>query len=194
MNELKDIPYENNLKFASFDITNIYTNIPTRELSNIIKYLCIQNNVDLTIQTKLKQICNTFLSQNYFQFNNSYYLQGLGMRAPTSSIFSEIHLNFLENTIIYNILEHKIIGYFCYMDNILIVYKDSNTNIHKVQNLFNEVSPTIFFTIEEEENNSINFLDISNYKNNGISFKIYRKFTTTDLIIPYDLNQPPIRA
>ena len=54
-------------------------------------------------------------------------------------------------------------------------------------NLFNEVFPTLSFTIEEE-NNSINFLDI--YKNNDICFRIYRKPTATDLIIPYDLNHP----
>jgi hypothetical protein len=56
------------------------------------------------------------------------------MGAPTSSIFSEIYLQFLENTIIYNIIvEHKIIGCFHYMDDILIVYKDSNTDIQSAK-------------------------------------------------------------
>ena len=55
------------------------------------------------------------------------------MGAPSSSILSEVHLQFLENTQIYNILvQHQIAGYFSYVDNILIVYNNNNTDIHKV--------------------------------------------------------------
>jgi len=46
------------------------------------------------------------------------------MGAPTSSILSEIYLQYLENTEIFDILlKHHIIGYFRYVDDILIVYK-----------------------------------------------------------------------
>lgn len=104
------------------------------------------------------------------------------MGAPTSCIFSEIYLQFLENTKIYDFLiKHRIIGYFRYVDDILIVYKDKITDIHKMLDLlFNDVPPTLSFTIEEAENNSINFLDIYIYKNNDICFKIYIKLTATD--------------
>jgi hypothetical protein len=37
MNDLKEIPFEEDLKFASFDISYMYTNIPTNELSEIIE-------------------------------------------------------------------------------------------------------------------------------------------------------------
>ena len=112
------------------------------------------------------------------------------MGATTSAIVSEIYLQFMENTKIYDILvKHGIIRYFWYVD-ILTVHKDKITDIHKVLGLFNEVSPTLSFNIEEEENNSINFLDISIYKNNDICFKMYRKPTATELIIPYNSNRP----
>ena len=115
----------------------------------------------------------------------------LATGVTTSSTFSEIYLQLMENTKIYDILvKHGIIGYFQHVDDILIVYKDKITDIHKVLDLFNEVSRTLSFTIQEE-NNSINFLDISIYKKNDIYFKIYRKPTATDLIIPYDSNHPP---
>jgi hypothetical protein len=35
--ELKKIPFSHNLRWASFDITNMYTNIPTGELTRIIE-------------------------------------------------------------------------------------------------------------------------------------------------------------
>jgi hypothetical protein len=46
MPDLMDIQYKNDLKFASFHITNMYTNIPTQKLRDVTKYLHIHNNVD----------------------------------------------------------------------------------------------------------------------------------------------------
>ena len=132
--------------------------------------------------TKLHPIQNIQFSQT----------QGLAMGVASSSIRSEVYLQFLENTQIYNILiQHQIILYFRYVDDILIVYSDNNTGIYQVLDLFNNISPIMNFTIEKEQNNSINFLDISICNNQKISFNVHRKPTTTDIIIPTDSNHPP---
>ena len=48
------------------------------------------------------------------------------------------------------------------------------------------------FTVEEEMDNSINFLDITISKDeNKISFNVCRKPTATDIIIRNDLCHPP---
>ena len=47
------------------------------------------------------------------------------------------------------------------MDDILIVYKNKVINIQEVLDYFNNTTPTMTFTIEEEVNNRINFLDIT---------------------------------
>ena len=93
INDLKEITFEKDMKFASFDTSNMYTNIQTNELSAISEVLHSHNNIDKAILSELNQLCNTVLAQNYFQFNNSYYVQktGLAMGAPTSSIFSAIY-------------------------------------------------------------------------------------------------------
>ena len=65
------------------------------------------------------------------------------MGAPTSSIFSEIYLQFLENTKIFDILtKHILLVYFQYVDDILIVYQHNTTDEHKVLNTFNNLTPT----------------------------------------------------
>jgi hypothetical protein len=53
------------------------------------------------------------------------------------------------------------------------------------------VGCSVKFTIEEEKQNKLNFLDItiSKYGNN-VSFDIYRKHTTTDTIVPNDSCHP----
>jgi hypothetical protein len=40
LNDLTDVPYDSSIKFASFDITNMYSNIPTKDLLKIINMLC----------------------------------------------------------------------------------------------------------------------------------------------------------
>jgi hypothetical protein len=176
VDEVKSIPYNPNLRFASFDISNMYTNIPTNQLPDIIKHLRTENNVDSSIQTELQKLCSTVLAQIYFQFNNSYYLQehGLAMGSPTFSIFSELYLQHLENTIIFEILvKYKNVGYFRYVNDILIVYNEYGTDIHEVLSRFNNMSLTIYFTIETERNNSINYVDINITRNNNFCFNIY---------------------
>ena len=66
MKDLLDTPYDANLKLASFDITNMYTNIPTNELPNIIQNLCTTNNINPTAQAEIIHLCNIILNQNYF--------------------------------------------------------------------------------------------------------------------------------
>jgi hypothetical protein len=47
------------------------------------------------------------------------------------------------------------------------------------------------FTLEKEQNNRINFLDITVTKSqDGLSFKIYRKPMTTDIVIPNNSCHP----
>ena len=114
------------------------------------------------------------------------------MGAPTSSIFSEIYLQHLENTVLSDIIiKHNVLGYFRYVDDILIIYKEEQTYIHHVLDICNAATPTLSFTIEKEKH-STNFLYITIYKTNSrLSFRIYRKPTTTDNIIPQDSNHPP---
>ena len=94
---IADIPYNNKLRLASFDIVNMYTNIPTDEHLPIIEMTCQNNHVDEDTKLDLIKLTRTLLDQNYFRFNNTTFLQsdGLAMGAPTSSILSELYLQYL---------------------------------------------------------------------------------------------------
>lgn len=52
------------------------------------------------------------------------------MSAPSSVIVAEIFSQFMGCNNMYNILlKHKVIGYFRYMDYILLIYNDKLTDI-----------------------------------------------------------------
>jgi hypothetical protein len=70
------------------------------------------------------------------------------------------------------------------MDDILILYNSDMTHTDQVLEEFNNLQPDITLTMGRESKSSINLLDLTiNNKNGQLKFKIYRKPTTTDLII-----------
>ena len=97
MNDLNEIPFDNELKFVSFDISNMYTNIPTNELIEIIENMCKRNGLERTIYNDIIKTRKLMIAQNYFQHANNQYIQeqDLAMGAPTSSILSEVYLQHL---------------------------------------------------------------------------------------------------
>ena len=152
-----------------------------------------ENQLDDRITKELIKIIRTVIEQNYFTFQNQKYFQktGLAMGAPSSAVLSEVYLQHLEHTEIIKIItQHNILGYFRYVDDILMSYDENSTDMHEVHTAYNKLASTIKFTIETE--NNINFLDIAiQNKENGLIFGIHRKSTTTDVIIHKTSCHPP---
>jgi hypothetical protein len=107
------------------------------------------------------------------------------MGAPTSAILAEIYIQYLEHNIIASILQkYKIVNYFRYVDDILIIYNTQTTDIHDTLDEFNTINPKLKFTIEKQQDNTINYLDLTILNHNGsLDCSIYRKPTATDTII-----------
>ena len=82
---------------ASIDIDNMYTNFPIQDTLIILE----KNLIDTGIldKKKMKDLINLLkivLEQNYFVFDNKYYLQEDGL-AMLSSLLADIYLNQFEN-------------------------------------------------------------------------------------------------
>jgi hypothetical protein len=52
-----DIPFDNDLKLISFDIMNMYSKVPVKELIKITEIMCKQNDLNKEISEIIK-ICN----------------------------------------------------------------------------------------------------------------------------------------
>jgi hypothetical protein len=124
--DLKEIPIDSDLRFASFDITDMFYNVPTTDLVKIIEHSCDQHELHQDIKTEILNLSNTVIQQNYFQCQDLIYLQkeGLTMGTLSSPLFSEIFLKRIEVTkIVHILLQYHIVGYFHYVFDILIAYK-----------------------------------------------------------------------
>jgi hypothetical protein len=79
------------------------------------------------------------------------------------------------------LLEHRIIGFYRYVDDILIMHDSNVTHVDQVLAEFNMLHPNLALTTEKEINSSINFLHLIVCNKNGhLEFKIYRKPRNTD--------------
>lgn len=126
-----DNPYDQNLKLASSDITNVYSSVPTDKLRNIINIMCERHDMNDKLKQEIVKVSKLLIEQNSFKFHDTVYVQneGLPIGAATLSIFfSEMYLQYIEHTEIYDkLLKYQVEGYFRYMDDILIVYKENQS-------------------------------------------------------------------
>jgi hypothetical protein len=114
------------------------------------------------------------------------------MGAPSSGLVAEIFLQHLEHLHLPQLThKHKIINYWRYVDDILIAYDPSHTNIQAILQDFNSKHTNLQFTAETETGNNINYLDVSIHRSpKCLKISIFRKPTFTDTIIPYTSNHP----
>lgn len=78
---------------ASFDIVNLFTNVPINETLDILRDNLSKNpSLPKESQKELLKLTETTLKQNYFVFNNTFYMQneGMAMGSPLSSVLSEL--------------------------------------------------------------------------------------------------------
>jgi hypothetical protein len=164
IHDLLDLKFEPQYRLCSFDTISMYTNIPTDVLPNILQNIMEAQWVDTGYIKHILTLVQVVLGQNYFRHENELFqqIEGLAMGAPTSSLLSEVFLQSLEHNSIYNILvENKIVAYFRYVDDILIVHDNQETDIAHMLLLFNNLYPNLTFTMELEEDMKINFSDLA---------------------------------
>jgi hypothetical protein len=62
--DVQQILFDEELKFASFSITNMYTNVPNRKVIEIIHGILTKNDVDQRIKKEVHDICDVIIQQN----------------------------------------------------------------------------------------------------------------------------------
>lgn len=139
-------------------------------------------------------LLNHCLCQNYFSFNRTIYQQpdGLAMGSCLSPFLADIFMDSLENNHIINNNNTEILHWFRYVDDCLCFLDCDRVQAENLLQKINNIHPNISFTLEMENNNKINFLDLSISRDptNQLKFSIFRKPTQTDHAIPDHSNHP----
>lgn len=190
INKAKNVQVNPHDLLVSFDIVNLFTNVPVDQTLDIVKdHLNKDSNLLPEAITELLTLLKEALKQNYFKFNDKYYSQpnGLAMGSPLSSLLANVYLNHIENKYIFSDLnkqKNKITEYHRYVDDTILIFKGNTRQLDLLHKFLNNITPNLKFTMETEQSNKINFLDITIEKiDNRLDFSIYRKPTTSNQTI-----------
>ena len=174
---------------VSFDVTSLYTNIPIIETLNIIKGY-VNNDDQFTRKTAIPQdkfldLVHLVLTTTWYTFNSQFYkhTDSVAMGGPASSTTAEIYMQAYERTAITTAL-HPLKVWERFVDDVYSILKlmDLENFFHHINNLHQNIK----FTVEEESNGELVFLDNLLKQNNAeISVLVYRKPTQTEEYLHY---------
>ena len=141
--------------------------MPVHDTISIVKDLLIEGEkLNHKQIDELILLLNVLLKQNYFTFNNNFYLQefGLAMGSPLSGLLADLYLHHFENTYMFsenNKFCNNIKFYARYVDDTFIIFNGTLRQIEKLKHYLNSLSKNIQFTLETEVDNKLNFLDLT---------------------------------
>ena len=192
--DIQNLEINKNTKMLTLDIKDLYVNLPIKDTIKITKYWLDKNNNSKQESEQIIDIIQTILEQNYFHYQNKFYkpAYGIAMGSPISSTMAEIYLQYIEETHLKQWLDDKkVIYYRRYVDDILILFNDQKLDETNIITDFNKIDKNLQFKETKEDNNTINYLDLTLHRyNNKIEMEIYRKPTTSDITINYHSNHP----
>ncbi|BHF80878.1 hypothetical protein SprV_0702400600 [Sparganum proliferum] len=191
LEKLKGLSLHPNEVMVSFDVTSLFTSIPqdlaieTIELLLQSKYDETENRLGRAQVLQLLKFC----LRAYFTFDGTIYEQvkDTPMGSPISGFIAEAVLQRLESLVFQH---HKPKFWARYVDDTFVVIDRDQLLTFKER--LNAVFPDIQFTMEEEENNQLAFLDVFVCRKDcgGLKTKVFRKATNTMQVLNFDSNHP----
>ncbi|XP_063871036.1 uncharacterized protein LOC135106189 [Scylla paramamosain] len=177
-----------NKKMASFDVKSLFTNVPVEGAIEAVKRASEDiNEENLPIPREdyinLVELCVKF---GAFTFEGQEYSQhkGLAMGSPLSAVMACLYMETLETDNFIRIMSRGS-TWLRYVDDVLVIVP-KGTNINNKLTLLNKVHKDTQFTVEEEQDNRLPFLDTVIWREEeGVSFSVYRKPTNKDDFIHY---------
>ena len=183
VSQLEQFNNTDSLFMSSFDISNLYTNIPIHETINILLNLIYSNGVISFLglsRNLFKNLLELASCNSFFVFNDVLYKQtdGLGMGLPLSGCLSNIFLCFNESIWLSNCpINFKPVFYKRYLDDTFILFHHPSHAPLFLQYMNNQ-HPNITFTMENEHNRKLPFLDVLvDRGDNKFNTSVYRKPT-----------------
>ena len=186
-------PIPDNCFLVSMDVRSLYTNIPHKEGIEAVKESLEKKPPSAPIIVILTFL-NLILTLNNFIFNGINYLQvkGCAMGTKCAPCYANIFMGKFEETYIYPRIKKHCILYLRYIDDIFMIWKGTKAEFKEFIDEINQCHLTIKFDYEIDEN-SINFLDTTVYKDSNYKLRttLYKKPTDRQNYLHLKSEHPP---
>ena len=191
---IKNIAIEEDEILVSFDVVSLFTSVPVDHAIDIVVNL-LDCDDSLSSRTQLSsqdiktglEICS---KSTLFSFRNVLYRQTFGtpMGSCISPILANIFMEYVENTALTTFHTPPKL-WLRYVDDTFCILKQEH--IVEFHQHINSVCRHIQFTMEEEQESSLPFLDVLVLRhNNTLCTQVYRKPTHTDRYLHFDSHHP----
>lgn len=188
---------------ASFDVENLYTNIPHDLGLEAIQYWLEKYEKELPARinkTFVLEGIKFILENNYFCFNDTYFLQikGTAMGTKFAPIYATLVLGYLEEKL-YVQIEKDFDSEFRqyieqnfkrFLDDCFILFIRSTDDLDKLHRTLNALHPSIKYTMDKSKSN-LSFLDTMVINKGGrIQTDIFYKPTDSKQYLLYTSCHP----
>ena len=180
-------------KLISLDVVSMYTNI-----SCDLAVQCVEKRWDEVSQhcsipkDQFLYALSMCISSTVFQFEDCFYQQikGLAMGGSVSAVLANIVMEDFEIEA-HNYIPFLIFCYKRYVDDIFLIVHQNE--VRSILQFFNSRDPSIQFTLEEEVDGGINFLDMTVMRtDNVVRCKWFQKQTSSGRYLNFLSVQPNI--
>ena len=176
----------NNQFMVSFDVVSLFTNIPLDETLDLAVDLLMDNEPSIKMSKKqLKKLFHFATAQTHFMFNGDYYdqIDGVAMGSPLGPVLANLFMSHHEKKWLDDYKGPPVKFYKRYVDDIFCLF-DHQDHAKLFLDYLNKQHASIKFTLEEEQNSKLPFLDVLISKLEGGQFHLttYRKPTNTGLL------------
>lgn len=184
------VEQDSSLHMASLDIEALFTSIPLDETIDIAVDELFQGKEKVNNLNKVdfRELLELATKESCFIFNEKYYLQTdcVAMGNPLGPTMANIFMCHFEKEFLAKCpVEYKPLYYRRYVDDTFLLFKEKE-HLQKFKAYKNSCHHNINFTHEDEENQSLPFLDINIIRENDTFITtIYRKKTFTGLYSNY---------
>ncbi|XP_060756578.1 uncharacterized protein LOC132867614 [Neoarius graeffei] len=194
--KVADLKLDLDETMVSYDVTSLFTCIPTTEAVESVRKRLLQDNT-LLDRTNLTtdQICTLLdlcLTTTYFQFNESFYRQkhGCTMGSPVSPIVANLYMEEVEHKALTTFSGVAPSHWFRYVDDTWVKIKTHE--VEAFSKHINAVDININFTREDVSGNNLAFLDcdVHNRQDRSLSIEVYRKPPHTDQYLLFNSHHP----
>ncbi|XP_055522576.1 uncharacterized protein LOC129716761 [Wyeomyia smithii] len=186
--QLKGVELRMGEILVSFDVKALFPSVPVPDAIQSFRGHLERSrasSIQIEAYTSIVERC---MDQNFFTFRGKFYRQvfGLCMGSKLSPLLAELFMSDFEG----KLKEEKIFPrvWKRYVDDVFAIVEERH--LEQTLELLNTRHPTIKFTVEQEVDKKLPFLDliISRKSDNSLKFGIYRKPTSTDRYITSDSN------
>ena len=182
---------------TSLDIDSLFTNIPLEETIKICSDLLFhdKDSIDGLTKHDFEQLLNIATKESFILFNGTYYKQidGVAMGSPLAPSLANIFLCYNEKKWLTECpAEFKPNYYKRYVDDIILLFSNADCSV-KFKEYMNSQHINMNFTSENEEDDSLAFLDVFvTRKPTGFVTSVYRKPTFSGVYTNFDSFLPSI--